>query len=111
MCQTVPRWTTTTDAAQAALEAAIRRIGSCILIGHSQGGGFAIRAAQHLPELVMAAIALEPHGLPNQMNVSALKKVPFLFVMADFNSKLLLTDICQLWWATPYERCQKQESQ
>ncbi len=86
MRYTVPRWTTTSEAAQAALEAAIRRIGPCIVIGHSQGGGLAVRAALQLPDLVKAVVALEPHGLPESLTDRGVEN-RMLFVLADFNDK------------------------
>jgi hypothetical protein len=95
LCQIVPRWTTTAGAAQAALEAAIKRIGSCALIAHSQGGGLALRAALQLPEQVKAIVAIEPHGFPDfssgdQEKFAALKEMELLFVLADFNEKVSL---------------------
>jgi pimeloyl-ACP methyl ester carboxylesterase len=70
-----------------------------VLIGHSQGGGFVIRAAQRLPELVKAVVALEPHGFPDQVDLPALEKMALLFVLADFNSETplyahLSTQVC-----------------
>ncbi len=85
MRYTVPRWTTTSEAAQVALEAAIRRIGPCIVIGHSQGGGLAVRVALQFPDLVKAVVALEPHGLPETLDDRRVENL--LFVLADFNDK------------------------
>ena len=96
MCQNVPRWTTTTSAALAALEAAIKRIGPCILIGHSQGGGLALRAALRQPELVTAVVTLEPHGFPDfssqmgKKELAVLENMALLFVLADFNNQTAL---------------------
>jgi pimeloyl-ACP methyl ester carboxylesterase len=64
--QMVPRWTTTGDLGVSALLAAVEKIGRCVLIGHSQGGGFAARVATAAPSLVLATVLLEPHGLPAQ---------------------------------------------
>jgi hypothetical protein len=47
--QMVPRWTTTGELSIAALRAAVEKIGRCVLIGHSQGGGFAARVASAAP--------------------------------------------------------------
>src|SRR5258708_29898123 len=58
--QMVPRWTTTYETEYAALLAAVQRIGPCVLIGHSQGGGFAARIAQAAPDTVLATVLLEP---------------------------------------------------
>jgi pimeloyl-ACP methyl ester carboxylesterase len=62
--QFVPRWTTTTDASVAALAELIRRLGRCVLVAHSQGGGIAARAAHQEREHVAGLVLLEPHGLP-----------------------------------------------
>jgi len=37
-------------------------VGPCVVVAHSQGGGFALRAAQIRPDLVRAVVALEPSG-------------------------------------------------
>jgi pimeloyl-ACP methyl ester carboxylesterase len=62
--QMAPRFTTTSELAVAALQAAVEKIGRCVLIGHSQGGGFAARVASAVPGTVLATVLLEPHGLP-----------------------------------------------
>lgn len=62
--QLVPRWTSTDELDVATLLDVVRRIGPCVLIGHSQGGGFAAKAAAAAPESVLATVLLEPHGLP-----------------------------------------------
>lgn len=64
--QMVPRWTTTYELEVAALLAVVRRVGRCVMIGHSQGGGFAARVAQAAPDTVLATVLLEPHGLPER---------------------------------------------
>jgi pimeloyl-ACP methyl ester carboxylesterase len=64
--QMVPRWTTTSELEVAALLAVVQRVGRCVLIGHSQGGGFAARVAQAAPDSVLATVLLEPHGLPER---------------------------------------------
>jgi pimeloyl-ACP methyl ester carboxylesterase len=62
--QMAPRFTTTSELAVAALRAVVEKIGRCVLIGHSQGGGFAARVASAVPGMVLATVLLEPHGLP-----------------------------------------------
>lgn len=64
--QMAPRFTTTGELGVAALRAAVEEIGQCVLVGHSQGGGFAARVASALPGTVLATVLLEPHGLPAQ---------------------------------------------
>jgi pimeloyl-ACP methyl ester carboxylesterase len=61
---TVPRWTTTTGLAIAAIEAVLARVGRCAVIAHSQGGGIAAHAAARSPEHVAALVLIEPHSLP-----------------------------------------------
>jgi pimeloyl-ACP methyl ester carboxylesterase len=62
--QMAPRFITTSEFAVATLRAAVEKIGRCVLIGHSQGGGFAARIAGAVPGTVLATVLLEPHGLP-----------------------------------------------
>lgn len=64
--QMAPRFITTAESAVAALRAAVAEIGQCVLVGHSQGGGFAARVASALPDTVLATVLLEPHGLPTR---------------------------------------------
>lgn len=75
--QMVPRFVTTSEHGVAALRAAVEKIGPCVLIGHSQGGGFAARVASAVPGTVLATVLLEPHGLP------ARAAGPQLLVMGD----------------------------
>ncbi|GLZ55127.1 alpha/beta fold hydrolase [Actinomycetospora sp. NBRC 106378] len=63
--QQVPRWTTTTDLAVAAVTALVRRVGPCAVVAHSQGGGIAARAAAGTDGLVEDLVLVEPHGLPD----------------------------------------------
>lgn len=62
--QFVPRWLGRADMEQHAYEALVRKVGPCIVIGHSQGGGYALRVAQACPAQVRAVVALEPTGMP-----------------------------------------------
>lgn len=78
----VPRWLTNTEAQISALVDAIRKIGPCCLIGHSQGGGHALAAAEQVPDLVCACVTLEPHGAPAAFANAAAH--PLLLVRGDF---------------------------
>lgn len=69
-CQWVPRWTGHENRIMQAYEALLARIGPCVLIGHSQGGGFALRAAALWPQWVKAVVALEPSGAPVDVPLS-----------------------------------------
>lgn len=78
----VPRWLTNTDAQIGALLDVIRKIGPCCLIGHSQGGGHVLAAAEREPDLVQACVVLEPHGAPTQFEHC--RGRPVLLVRGDF---------------------------
>lgn len=78
--QFVPRWTDHMALEQQAYEALVSRIGPCILIGHSQGGGYALRVAQRLPSHVKAVVALEPTGMPDTSHCS---QAPHLAIWGD----------------------------
>lgn len=85
--QFIPRWTTSTSMAE---EAYNEYIGSlkdgCILMAHSQGGLFAMRAALKYPENIKAIILIESSSTLDVKteDVSSLKDVPFLHVWGDF---------------------------
>lgn len=64
-CQWVPRWSGHETLTTAAYEALLDITGPAIVIGHSQGGGFALRLAMQRPEDVLAVVALEPSGAPD----------------------------------------------
>ena len=85
--QVVPRWTTTTDAATlAAYRALLERVGPAVVVAHSQGGFFAFRAAQALPEKVRALVLVEPAGFgeTTPAALAALRGVPVLALYGDF---------------------------
>lgn len=83
---TVARWPANGPVLLAGLEAAIERIGPCVVIGHSQGGGLALSAALALPDIVRACVLLEPHGIPTAMEKSAVRGRGSLLVMGDYLS-------------------------
>lgn len=63
-CQFVPRWADHEAITMDAYAALLDHVGPCIVVAHSQGGGFALQAAQIRPEIVRAVVALEPSGAP-----------------------------------------------
>ncbi|MGG4625775.1 alpha/beta fold hydrolase [Serratia odorifera] len=64
-CQWVPRWSGHEAITLSAYHALLDSIGGpCIIIGHSQGGGFALQMAVQRPQSVLAVVALEPSGAP-----------------------------------------------
>lgn len=87
-----PRWASNNARAQAALIAAVERIGRCILVAHSQGGEHALVAALARPDLVAAYVGIEPSGFPEASHASVAGR-PFLFVLGDF------LDASALWIA------------
>lgn len=91
--QMVPRFITTGELGIAALQAAVEKIGPCVLIGHSQGGGFAARVASAVPGTVLATVLMEPHCLP------ARATGPQLLVMGDNIERSEITAQLALVWA------------
>lgn len=81
--QTVPRWPSTAPLQEAALAAAIQRIGAVVVVGFSQGGGLAFRASDRHRERVRACIGLEPHGVPTDY-APGIPGTPALMVLGDF---------------------------
>jgi pimeloyl-ACP methyl ester carboxylesterase len=86
MRQVVPRWTTTDAAQLAAYTALVRRVGPAVVLAHSQGGMFAVRAAQAEPAQVRALVLIEPSGFgeAGPEALAALRDVPVLAVYGDY---------------------------
>ncbi|WP_019938030.1 alpha/beta fold hydrolase [Bordetella sp. FB-8] len=81
--QWVPRWAGHEDITMQAYLALLRRVGPCFVIGHSQGGGFALKAARQAPEFVRKVVAIEPSGAPDHdPAISGLP--PHLVVWGDY---------------------------
>jgi pimeloyl-ACP methyl ester carboxylesterase len=90
--QMVPRWLTTGELGIAALRGVVDEVGPCVLIGHSQGGGFAARVASAVPGTVLATVLLEPHGLPAQA------ASPQLLVIGDNIERSVITaQLAPVW--------------
>ncbi len=62
--QMVPRWLGHEAMTMAAYDALLEQFGPCVVLGHSQGGGFAAHAASRKPHLVRAVVGVEPTGMP-----------------------------------------------
>jgi pimeloyl-ACP methyl ester carboxylesterase len=79
------RWTTTDAIAQAAWDKLVDRECPCILIAHSAGSGFAVRAALRAPDKVRALVGIEPSAAPDPatIDIGRLKSIPTLFVWGD----------------------------
>lgn len=86
MMQAMPRWATNDDATQAAYDALVTRVGECVVVAHSQGANFALRAALASPDRVRAVVVLDASGAPDPALVDAagLRGIPHLFVWGDF---------------------------
>jgi pimeloyl-ACP methyl ester carboxylesterase len=84
--QLVPRWTTTDAAQLAAYQALLTRVGPAVVLAHSQGGFFALRAAQALPAKVRALVLIEPSGMgeTTPAALAALRGIPVLAVYGDY---------------------------
>lgn len=88
--QWVPRWTGHDAMAAAAYDALIQRVGPCIVVAHSQGGGYATAAARRHP-LVRAVVAIEPAGVCADERPAP---QPHLIVWGDH-----LQDSPEVWWS------------
>lgn len=78
--QFVPRWLNHGEMERTGYEALLDHVGECVIIGHSQGGGYALRMAQAHPRSVRAVVALEPTGMPQGQITS---RAPHMMVWAD----------------------------
>lgn len=79
--QFVARWLDHDAQTLAAYRVLLQEIGPCILIGHSQGGGYACTLAQDLPDQIKALIGVEPTGVPSVPSQSTLP--PHLLLWGD----------------------------
>lgn len=86
MNQFVPRWAINNARTQLAYDALLARLGSSIVLTHSQGGNFGLTAALHAPERARAVVSLEPSGAPDpeKSDPALLRDVPHLFVWGDY---------------------------
>ena len=85
MKQSIPRWTSTDAAIQAAYDTLAQDHGPFVVIAHSQGGNFAFNMALRHPDKVRAIVALEPSGFPDPASsaLHALAHIPHLFIWGD----------------------------
>lgn len=67
VAQWVPRWADHEAMTLRAYEAFLEKIGPCVLIAHSQGGGLALTMATRRPDLLKAVVAVEPSGAPHEL--------------------------------------------
>lgn len=83
MKQGVPRWVTTDDAIVAAYIELVDKVCPCVVLVHSQGGGFGFKVAQARPDKVKALIAVEPSTPGVKDKVAALKDMPIAVIYGD----------------------------
>lgn len=83
MCQVVPRWATTDDLILNAYCRLLDRLGPQIIIAHSQGAAFALRAAARRPDKVKTIVAIEPAQGGGEEALTALAAIPLLLVYGD----------------------------
>jgi hypothetical protein len=84
MRQIVPRWLDTAGATMAAYAALVEKVGPCVIVVHSQGGGFGFRIAEQYPGKVKALVAVEPAVVGDPAKVAALDTVPVLMLYGDY---------------------------
>jgi len=82
--QIVPRWTTTDKAIIDAYIALVDKICPCVLLFHSQAGGFGFPVAEARPDKIKAIVAVEPAVAGNKPEAGKLKNIPTLFVYGDY---------------------------
>lgn len=86
--QFVPRWAGTDELVLDAYSELLKKVGPCVIIGHSQGGSFALECAKRHPDLVRAVVAVEPAAAPSEGHAGgaahSLHATPHLFVWGDY---------------------------
>jgi len=82
--QIVPRWTNTDAAIVAAYTALVDKICPCVLLFHSQAGGFGFTVAQARPDKIKAIVAVEPAVAGDKAQAGKLKDIPTLVVYGDY---------------------------
>lgn len=93
-----PRWLNTTPLHTAALIEVLRKTGRATVICHSQGGEVTFDAQALAPKLFHSIIALEPSGLP--ANVETLGDMPVTLIIGDYLDSATHWDVrLQRWTA------------
>ncbi len=82
--QNVPRWLDSDKPIVAAYTELVNKVCPCVILFHSQAGGFAFRIAQALPDKVKALVAVEPAVPGDIAKAAALKNIPILMVFGDY---------------------------
>lgn len=84
MRQNVPRWTTTDAAIVAAYTALVDKVCPCVLLVHSQAGGFGFKVAQARPDKIKGIVAVEPAVAGDKAQAANLKSTPTLVIYGDY---------------------------
>ncbi|MCG6121526.1 MAG: hypothetical protein MEP57_02275 [Microvirga sp.] len=79
-----PRWPSNSALQLEGLRRVLERIGPCVVVGHSQGGGFALQLGADRPDLAPLVVALEPHGDFSAVEGKRLDGARLHVVMGDF---------------------------
>jgi pimeloyl-ACP methyl ester carboxylesterase len=82
--QGVPRWLDSDKAIIAAYTELVNKVCPCVIMFHSQSGGFAFKIAQAMPDKVKALVAIEPAVAGDVTKAAALKNIPILMVFGDY---------------------------
>jgi len=83
MKQGVPRWVTTDDQIVAAYVELVDKVCPCVVMVHSQGGGFGYKALETRPDKIKALIAVEPSTPGTKDKVASIKNTPVLVIYGD----------------------------
>ncbi|MFC3338370.1 alpha/beta fold hydrolase [Paracandidimonas soli] len=81
--QMVARWSTTDEQTFKAYQCLIEKTGPCMILAHSQGGYFALKAALQ-SRGINAVIALEPSGVPDEPPSTGRDIASHLFIWGDY---------------------------
>ena len=99
MKQAVPRWTCNDALVEKAYVEYLRAMGKSVVLAHSQGCAYAIKAAAEAPESVAALILVEPSGVPElgSFDLAQLRHIPHLFLWGDY------VHDGKTWWGDFYK--------
>jgi pimeloyl-ACP methyl ester carboxylesterase len=83
--ENTPRWLSNDAATQEAYDKEVQQLCPCVIIAHSQGTSFSLRAAEHAPDKVRAVVLLEASSAPtlDGIDFSSLQRIPYLFLWGD----------------------------
>ena len=82
--QIVPRWVDTDAPIIAAYTELVDKVCPCVILFHSQAGGFGFEVAQARPDKVKALVAVEPAVTGDKDKAAVLKDIPVLMVFGDY---------------------------